>query len=90
MAVHVPLAEGFPTNLSHSDLMAEREEAMAALEDIDVRYERDRAGIQTWLGPEHAKERLLARLHARRMAEREPVVRWLLQFRQPEGTTAEH
>jgi hypothetical protein len=24
------------------------------------------------------------------LAEREPVVRWLLQFRQPEGTTAEH
>lgn len=89
MAVHVRLHEGSPTNASYSDLMAEREEAVAALEDIDVRYERERAGIQTWLGPQHAKERLLARLHARRLTEREPLVRWLLGLRQSDGPAAD-
>jgi len=86
MAVHVMLEERSPTNLSYRDLVAEREEALAALEDIDARYERDRDGIQTWLGPQHAKERLLARLHAQRLAEREPLVRWLLQLRQSEAS----
>ena len=89
MAVHVTLEERSPANLSYSDLVAERQEAVAALEDIDARYERDRDGIQTWLGPQHAKDRLLARLHARRLAEREPLVRWLLQLRQSERNTAD-
>jgi hypothetical protein len=81
MAIHATLEERPPTNLSYSDVIAETQEAIAALEDIDARYERERDGIQRWLGPQQAKERLLARLHARRLAEREPLVRWLLQLR---------
>jgi hypothetical protein len=88
MTVQVVL-ERSPPNPSYFDLGAEREEAVAALEDIDARYERDRDGIQRWIGPPQAKERLLARLHARRLAEREPLVRWLLQLRQSEQSTAD-
>ena len=89
MAVHVTLNEHSPANLSYSDHAAERQEAVAALEDIDARYERDRDGIQNWLGPQQAKDRLLARLHARRLAEREPLVRWLLQLGQSDRSTGD-
>ena len=79
MGVHTLLS---PAGLAYSDLLAEREEALAALEDIDSRYERERDELQNWLGSPQAKERLLARLNTRRLAEREPLVRWLLELRQ--------
>ena len=82
MTVRVTLEERSPASLSYSDLTAERQEAVAALQDIDLRYEREREGLEIWLGPQHAKERLLARLYARPLAEREPLVQWLLQLRQ--------
>ena len=64
-----------------SDLLSETEEALAALDDIDVRYERERAELLNWLGPEQSKKRLLARLQERRRADREPLVQRLLEVR---------
>jgi hypothetical protein len=77
-----------PSGRSDTDLFAERAHAVAALEDIDARYLRDRDGIENWLGPEQSKARLLARLHARRLAEREPLVQWLLQLAQSGETSS--
>lgn len=82
MGIQVALRHHSRAGLSGDEAEIEAEEALAALEDIDARYERDREGLQKWLGPERAKERLLARLQARRKADREPVVTRLLQLRQ--------
>jgi hypothetical protein len=59
---------------------AESVDVIAALEEIDARYERDRETIQNSLGPEQSKARLLARLQARRLAERAPLVQCVLQL----------
>ena len=67
--------------LSEDEALIEADEALAALEDIDARYERDRDELSKWVGPERAKERLLARLQARRKADRGPIVTRLLQLR---------
>ena len=82
MSFHLIVEPRSPTLVPEGDLAAERAEAIAALEDIDARCERERVGIQNWLGPEQSKGRLLARLHAHRLAEREPLVQWLLQLGQ--------
>ena len=84
------LEQRSPTSLPEGELASERAEAVAALEDIDARYERERDGIQNWLGPQQSKERLLARLHARRRAEREPLVEWLLQVAHSRGAKGTH
>ena len=49
MAVHVTLEERSHTILSYSDLAEERQEAVAALQDIDLRYEREREGSRPGL-----------------------------------------
>ena len=63
--------------LSPVELASEMAGAIAALADIDARYERDREGILRWVGPEASKQRLLERLAASRMRDREELVSWL-------------
>ena len=77
MTFHVTLQQR-PLAFSAADLSSAREEAVSALEAIDARFERERDAIRNWPGSQQAKDRLLARLHARRRAEREPLVQWLL------------
>jgi hypothetical protein len=88
MAVQVAVEKGSRTNLSLDDRASEREEALAALDEIDARYDRERRAIEKGLEPQQVKCRLLARLSARRLAEREPLVRFLLQLRESERITA--
>ena len=81
MRIQGPLRQHSPPGLSDAEVIAETDEALAALLDIDTRYERERDGLDKWVGPEPAKQRLLARLQARRKADREPIVKRLLQLR---------
>ncbi len=81
MGVRISLEQRPASGILPDDLREAMEEALSALDDIELRYRRDRDGLQAWLGPDRSKERLLARLQARYKAEREPVVAWLLQLR---------
>jgi hypothetical protein len=48
--------------------------ALAALADIETRYEIERGRLDAWTGPTAAKERLAAALEERYRAERQTVV----------------
>jgi hypothetical protein len=74
--------------LPPADLAAEIASATAALADIEARYRRDREGILRWVGPDAAKQRLLARLDASRVRDREELVQWLADARRQASTPA--
>ncbi|WP_114188419.1 hypothetical protein [Microvirga aerophila] len=57
---------------------------LAALSDIEARYDSDREGLKGWSGPEAARERLLDLLEARHRREREPLVQQLAELHQSE------
>ena len=63
--------------LSPVELASEMAGAIAALADLEARYERDREGILRWVGPEPSKKRLLARLQDSRARDREELAHWL-------------
>jgi hypothetical protein len=64
--------------------------AVAGLADIEARYRRDRDGILRWVGPDMAKRRLLARLEASRIRDREELVHWLADARRHATTVPLH
>jgi hypothetical protein len=65
-----------------SGLSPEIRNTLAALSDIEARYEGDREGLKGWSGPEAARERLLNLLEARHRREREPLVQQLAELHQ--------
>jgi hypothetical protein len=65
-----------------SSLSPEIRTALAALSDIEARYESDYEGLKGWSGPEAARERLLDLLEARHLREREPLVQHLAELHQ--------
>ncbi len=58
--------------------------ALAALSDIEARYESDREVLKGWSGPEAARQRLLDLLEARHRREREPLVQQLAELHRSE------
>ena len=65
-----------------SGLSPEIRTTLAALSDMEARYESDREGPKGWSGPEAARERLLDLLEARHRCEREPLVWRLAELHQ--------
>ena len=76
------------THLHHAqraaDLYAQADEivpavqsALAALADLETRYEMERERLESWRGPKAAKERLAASLQERYRAERRTFVEQL-------------
>ena len=65
-----------------SALSPEIQSGLAALADIEARYDSDREGLKGWSGPEAARERLLNLLEARHRREREPLVQQLAELHQ--------
>ena len=65
--VHTPLVPIYP-----EDLLPELQRVLAALADLDVRYETERDHLEEWSGPEEVKQRLLADLEQKHRATREP------------------
>ncbi|MBQ0822858.1 hypothetical protein KBI52_21965 [Microvirga sp. HBU67558] len=65
------------------DLLPELQATLAALADVEVRYEGAREHLQAWEGPEAIRQHLLAQLEERHQREREPHVGRLadLQYR---------
>lgn len=81
--LRVPTTE--PEVLVQSDLSGlspEIRNALAALSDIEARYEGDRESLDGWCGPEAARKRLLDLLDARHRQEREPLVQRLAELHQ--------
>ncbi|MFD0465119.1 hypothetical protein ACFQY9_28015 [Microvirga aerilata] len=50
---------------------------MAALADLEVRYQVDRERLEAWAGPEAIKQKFAAQLKESYQREREPYVQWL-------------
>ena len=65
--VHTPPIPTYP-----EDLLPELQRVLAALADLDVRYETERDHLESWSGPEEVKQRLLTELEQKHRAMREP------------------
>jgi hypothetical protein len=67
---------------SPDDLLHELQITLAALADIECRYERDCERIAQWPNPEATRARLRAERESRRCREREPYIRKLDRLQQ--------
>jgi hypothetical protein len=65
-------APGYP-----DDLLSKLQTTLAALADVEVRYEIDRKQLEGWIGPEAIKKRFTAQLGERHQRDREPYVQQL-------------
>jgi hypothetical protein len=70
-----------------SDLTPEIQHTLAALADVETRYEVERERLDHWTGPTQIKSRLLACLEARHQGDRLPLVQRLADL-QREMTSA--
>ena len=59
------------------DLLPELQIMLAALADLEVRYEKDREQLTAWEGPKAAKGRFVAQLEECHQRDREPYVQRL-------------
>jgi hypothetical protein len=75
------------TRVDAGDLTPEIQSALAALADVETRYEVDRAQMDRLTGPAAWKARLRAGIEARHMRERQPLVQRLADL-QREMTSA--
>jgi hypothetical protein len=53
------------TDYDPDTLLPQLQQMLAALADVEVRYETDRESLQAWAGPEAIKERFIAQLEER-------------------------
>ena len=65
--VHTP-----PVLTNPEYLLPELQRILAALADLDARYEIEHDHLEEWSGPEEVKQRLLADLEQKHRATREP------------------
>ncbi|WP_457092655.1 hypothetical protein [Microvirga sp. P5_D2] len=63
-----------------ADLLPQLQSALAALADIEVRYQSDQKQLQGWAGPEAIKMRFAAQLAERYQRERNPYVQTLSEL----------
>ena len=73
--VHTPPVPTYP-----EDLLPELQRVLAALADVDLRYETERDHLEDWSGPEEVKQRLLAELEQKHRATREPYGMWVAEL----------
>ena len=62
-------------------LIAEADEALGRLDQIDIQYRRERNKIRNALNGTQTKQRLLRGVHVRWREKREPVVEQLVKLR---------
>jgi hypothetical protein len=67
-------------------VMGEIQDALAALADIEMRYETDRERLEQWTGPEPVKACLLEQVENARGRAREPLLRRIIDI---QGRTAQ-
>ena len=78
------------TPLYPDDLLPALQSTLAALADIETRYEIARDGLEDWSGPGEVKQHLMAELEASWQRERKPVVLRLAQLQSHMGTVGGH
>jgi hypothetical protein len=62
------------------NLTTEIQDALAALADVELRYETDRERLDQWSGPEPVKTCLLEQVEDARRRAREPLLRRLVEL----------
>jgi hypothetical protein len=65
-----------------SDLAPEIRDALAALAEVESRYEQDHECLEGWSGPKDIRLGLLDHLEARHRQERQPLVEHLAELYQ--------
>lgn len=65
-----------------ADLLTELQATLAALADIEGRYQSDRAQLRAWAGPAAIKTQFAAHLEDHYHHERDPCVRRLIDLHQ--------
>jgi hypothetical protein len=63
-----------------ADLLPQLQSTLAALADIEVRYQSDQEQLQAWGGPEAIKTRFARQLTERYQRERSPYVQRLTEL----------
>jgi hypothetical protein len=63
-----------------ADLLPQIQSTLAALADIEVRYQSDQEQLQAWVGPEAIKTRFARQLTERYQRERSPYVQRLTEL----------
>jgi hypothetical protein len=76
-AAHEPFAPLTRAACYPDDLLDEIQTALAALADVEDRFEIDRKHIAAWTGPDSLQKRFGAQLEQRHQREREPYVQRL-------------
>lgn len=61
-------------------IMTDIQDALAALADVELRYETDRERLDRWSGPESIKARLLEQVENAHHRAREPLLRRLVDL----------
>jgi len=69
-AAQRPLASPTQTSCYPDDLLPELQTTLAALADLEVRYEKDQEQLTAWAGPNALKERFAAQLEEHHQRER--------------------
>lgn len=73
-AAQRPLAPSTPVPWYPDELLAELQSTLAAMADIEVRYEMDRERLEACDGPEAMKQKFAIQLEERYQRDREPYV----------------
>ena len=63
-----------------ADLLPQLQNTLAALADIELRYQSDQEQLQGWAGPEAIKTRFAAQLAERYQRDRTPYVQKLTEL----------
>jgi hypothetical protein len=83
MAQEVTMQRVLTTGLPNAgDLTPEMQSTLAALADVEARFEADRECLAGWMGPEAVRQKLTAHLEATHAREREPLVQRLAELHQ--------
>jgi len=73
-ASQAPRQDRTETSFYADHLLPALQSTLAALADLDTRYEIERDYLEEWSGPDEVKERLMAALEAGWQCNREPIV----------------
>jgi hypothetical protein len=87
--LRVPISEPVARReVDLSDLAPEIRSTLAALAEVETRYESDRECLEGWSGSNAIRLRLLSHLEARHRRERQPLIELLAELYQHNMTAS--
>ena len=84
-ASQAPRQDRTETSFYADHLLPALQSTLAALADLDTRYEIERDYLEGWPEPDEVKARLMAALEARWQRDREPIVQRLTRLEEQIG-----